>query len=342
MQLSLNNISLSYGQTRIVDGFNLNLEAGQIGCFLGPSGCGKTTIQRAIAGFHPLDSGEITLVGRCVSTKQYTLAPEKRKVGMVFQDFALFPHLSVEKNIAFGLKHLPKVDVSQHVGELLDLIELSAHKKKYPHQLSGGQQQRVALARAIAPKPDILLLDEPFSSLDSTLRESLAKQVRLLLKRYNMTAILVTHDQHEAFAFADKVGVIQDGELLQWDTPYNLYHKPLNMAVAKFVGDGVLLDAQALNNHSINTPLGIVEHRSMLSKGQRLKVLIRPDDIVFDEASSQKYTIVDRLFRGSEYLYHLALSDGTVIPCVTASHVNFAIGEQLSVTTDLKHLIVFA
>ena len=227
MLLELKNIQQAYGQQLVVNNLSLTLEKGQIGCLLGPSGCGKTSVLRCIAGFEPVIAGEILLSGVRVSGNGVFLPPEQRHIGMVFQDYALFPHLTVIDNIGFGLHQLPKNDRGPRVNELLGTVGLSDAANKYPHELSGGQQQRVALARALAPRPDLLLLDEPFSNLDVSLRERLSLEVREILKSQNTTAILVTHDQNEAFAIADEIGIMHRGEIQQWDSAYNLYHLSL-------------------------------------------------------------------------------------------------------------------
>lgn len=341
MQLCVRQVSVAYGSQRVVNQFNFELSKGEIGCLIGPSGCGKTTLQRAIAGFQNIDAGEIVLAGKTVSRAGLSVAPEARKVGMVFQDFALFPHLTVAQNIAFGISHKSKKDAKTRLDELLQLIDLPHYHDQFPHELSGGQQQRVALARAIAPKPDILLLDEPFSSLDSTLRAFIAKEVRKLLKEYNITAILVTHDQHEAFAFADKVGVMNQGTLLQWDTPYNLYHKPHCREVANFIGEGTLIKGVVNGQGELDTSLGKIISSKPLQAGKSVDVLVRPDDVVYDLQSSVTYEIKDKMFKGAEYLYQLAISADEYVLCVTPSHINLQVGERLPVSTDLKHLIVF-
>lgn len=237
--LTLSNITLAYtsvGPVKpVVQGLSLSLRQGEIGCLLGASGCGKTTVLRSIAGFEPLISGTITLGQQILSEPGHQVVPEQRNVGMMFQDYALFPHLTVEKNLAFGLRRWLKTEREQRVHELLQLVELTALAKRYPHELSGGQQQRVALARALAPRPALLLLDEPFSNLDVDSRERLAFEVRDILKATSTTAILVTHNQAEAFAIADRIGVMKAGHILQWDTPYGLHHSPVNAFVADFI-----------------------------------------------------------------------------------------------------------
>ncbi|NYT85959.1 ABC transporter ATP-binding protein [Pollutimonas harenae] len=247
--LELDRISLSYntpdGLVPVVQSLQLALNKGGIGCLLGASGCGKTTILRAIAGFEPLREGSISLGGCCLSEVGRQLAPERRNVGMMFQDYALFPHLTVEKNIAFGLRKWDKARRTQRVSELLALTGLEGTERRYPHELSGGQQQRVALARALAPEPDLLLLDEPFSNLDVDTRERLAFEVRDILKSTGHTAMLVTHNQAEAFAIADRIGVMQQGKIVQWDTPHGLHQHPVNDFVADFIKRETLMSLRA-------------------------------------------------------------------------------------------------
>lgn len=247
--LNLDSISLSYGapqETRpVVKNLSLRLERGHIGCLLGASGCGKTTLLRAIAGFEPLCSGSICLGNIVLSSMSRHMAPEHRHVGMMFQDYALFPHLNVEKNIAFGLRRDNKNTRAERVKELLCLVNLEDLAHRYPHELSGGQQQRVALARALAPKPELLLLDEPFSNLDVDTRERLAFEVRDILKKSGHTALLVTHNQTEAFAIADRIGIMRQGNIIQWDTPYGLRHQPANSFVADFIKREALMEQRA-------------------------------------------------------------------------------------------------
>lgn len=242
MTLAVNNLSLQFGNKTIFSDVNFHLEQGQIACLLGHSGCGKTSILRCLLGFETPKTGRIVLNDRTLFDESIYIAAHKRNIGMVFQDYALFPHLTVAQNIAFGLTNINKADQRQRVSELLDLIEMTGFESRYPHELSGGQQQRVALARSLAPKPKFVLLDEPFSNLDSSLRQSLSLQIKDLLKAQGVGAILVTHDQNEAFAMADKVGVMADGQLCQWDSPYELYHNPKNRAVAGLIGEGVFIE----------------------------------------------------------------------------------------------------
>jgi len=230
----------------VVANLSLQLERGQIGCLLGSSGCGKTTVLRAVAGFEPLLAGAIRLDGVTLSSASTQRPPERRRVGMMFQDYALFPHLNVRENVAFGLRRQARATRQVRVQEMLDVVGLAEVADSYPHELSGGQQQRVALARALAPEPELLLLDEPFSNLDVDTRERLAFELRDILKNTNHTALLVTHNQAEAFAIADRIGVMgAGGRILQWDTPYNLHHHPADDFVADFVKREALLARRA-------------------------------------------------------------------------------------------------
>lgn len=341
--LSVNNVSVAYHHNLIVDAITFNLHEGDIGCMLGPSGCGKTTLLRTIAGFETPNAGNICIHGQQISNAHEVVPPERRNIGMVFQDFALFPHLSIADNIAFGLRKQSKESKRQRVAELLDLISLSGQGEKYPHQLSGGQQQRVALARAMAPRPDLLLLDEPFSSLDVELRKQLAKDVREILKKEGITAILVTHDQDEAFAMADMVGLINKGMLVQWDTPYNLYHRPATRDVADFIGEGEIMTGRVVDEDTLDTPLGIIRGKVPVGCKHNcpVDVLVRPDDIIHDDDSDICLEIIDKEFRGADFLYTLKVDNDTNVLCIAPSHHDHALHSKLGVQLDIEHIVVF-
>ncbi|MCW8091214.1 ABC transporter ATP-binding protein [Alteromonas sp. ASW11-130] len=345
--LNLHNIDIRYGNFLAVDGVNITLNNGEIGCLLGPSGCGKTSILRAIAGFESISKGQIKLRNEIVSRPNHLVAPEKRHISVVFQDFALFPHLSVTENIAFALHKWKKADREKRISEVLNLVGLSHTATRFPHELSGGQQQRVALARALAPKPDLLLMDEPFSSLDAELREELAKDIRTILKRENTSALVVTHDQYEAFAIADIIGVLSEGQLHQWDDAYALYHKPVSRFVADFVGSGVFLKSMINDDGNIHCCLGKVNvdpaRLNGFKVGQEIELLIRPDDIEYDESSDTIATVVRRSFRGAHIMYELAVpgSKQTIL-CLAPSHNDHAVGESFGIKLDLAHLVMFA
>jgi iron(III) transport system ATP-binding protein len=341
--LQLNNVRHAYGEQVVIHDLSLALQKGTIGCLLGPSGCGKTTALRCIAGFERVSAGEIVLNGVCVSSANFFVPPEQRRIGMVFQDYALFPHLDVAANIGFGLHRLTRAECARRVDELLHVVQLTNVSKKYPHELSGGQQQRVALARALAPKPELLLLDEPFSNLDVSLRERLSMEVREILKDQGITAILVTHDQAEAFAIADVIGVMQQGEIQQWDTAFNLYHRPVNRFVANFVGQGVFLPGTVINAQQVAIELGILngEIPQHCDNGCKVDVLVRPDDIVHDDTSPLQATVIHKAFRGAEILYTLRLSDGAKVLALVPSHHNHVIGEKIGIKLEADHIVAF-
>lgn len=341
--LDIRSIAVGYAAHDVVDNLSFHLEQGEIGCLLGASGCGKTTILRAIAGFEPLRRGAIVLAGQTVATPAQGLAPEARRVGVVFQDYALFPHLTVAANISFGLRHLSAAAKATRVADMLDLVGLHEAAKRYPHELSGGQQQRVALARALAPQPRLMLMDEPFSNLDVTLRERLAEEVRAILKRAGATAILVTHDQREAFAVADKVGVMAQGRLLQWDTPYALYHAPADRYVASFIGEGVLLPAQVMANRCLDSELGTLTplHAPQVNGHAALEVLIRPDAIALDPASPLRAEVVSRAFRGAEFLYTLRLPSGGRVLALAPSRQPHEIGSRVGIRLLSDQAVAF-
>jgi iron(III) transport system ATP-binding protein len=343
--LSLNNVSVAYQKTQAVQDVTFELGTGQIGCLLGPSGCGKTSLLRAVAGFEKIEDGQIRLRNKLVSARHSHLEPEKRRVAVVFQDYALFPHLNVAQNIAFGLHQQSSEQKHQRVTELLTLVGLPGYNSRYPHALSGGQQQRIALARAMAAKPDLLLLDEPFSSLDAELRYDLAKDLRAILKYENTTALMVTHDQHEAFAMADVIGVMNNGGLLQWTDAYALYHRPVNRFVATFIGDGVFLPATVDDNIQLNSILGVfpTHHTTGFTQGDKVVFLVRPDDIVHDDNSKTLAKVVDRSFQGSHILYQLELNNvgKPKVLCLALSHHDHQLNELIGIRLDLEHLIVF-
>ena len=355
MFLSVSQLQIRYpgaapSAPAAVDGVTLGLRAGDIGVLIGPSGCGKTTLLRAVAGLEHVTSGQIKLGGDVVSDADRHVPPEKRRIGMVFQDYALFPHLDVGRNVAFGLQHLPTAERSSRVTEVLALVGLDGLQARYPHELSGGQQQRVALARALAPQPRLLLLDEPFSNLDVDLRERLAHEVRAILKAAGATALFVTHDQLEAFAIGDVIGVMHQGHLHQWDDAYALYHRPATRFVAEFIGHGVFAPAR-ISQHGqdvvVDTPMGQlldVDECPLPSAYEAglCDVLLRADDIVHDDHAQVKAQIVRKAFRGSEFLYTLRLSSGETVMTHVPSHHNHHVGEWIGIRAQVDHVVTFA
>ncbi len=307
--LSVEQVDLAFStEAHILKQASLELKSGEIACLLGESGCGKTTLLRCIAGLEEPNQGQIHIDGSAVFTSAKQLPPEQRDIGMVFQDYALFPHLSVAKNILFGLKK--SKDSSQEkqniLNETLSLLNLNDQKDKYPHQLSGGQQQRVAIGRAIVSKPKLLLLDEPFSNLDLHLRERLARDLRQLLKSRNITALMVTHDQLEAFAFADTIGIMHQGQLEQWGSANEIYHHPASAYVANFIGDGVVISKQHLER------LGLREVDNQARMESEFFCL-RPEHIELCSDDSQPSAVITALYQqGHSQLLrcHFELEEG--------------------------------
>jgi iron(III) transport system ATP-binding protein len=338
--LELADVSHAYGTHPVVSSLSLTLQAGAVGCLLGASGCGKTTVLRLIAGFEAPAGGEIRLQGEAVATPRRQVPPERRRIGMVFQDYALFPHLDVNANVAFGLRETGARERRERVGELLELVGLPGAGGRYPHELSGGQQQRVALARALAPRPRLLLLDEPFSNLDVELRERLSIEVRDILRHTGITAILVTHDQHEAFAVADVAGVMHDGRIEQWARPYDLYHRPATRRVADFVGQGVFVPGRVNAPGTVDVELGRLQIDAA-PQGPLLDVLLRPDDVIHDDASPVRAQVIGKTFRGADFLYTLRLPSGVEVLSLVPSHHDHTTGEPIGIRLAVDHVVAF-
>ena len=339
--LEIESIVIRHDSRSTVDDLTFEVPQGALACLLGPSGCGKTTVLRAIAGFHPLHRGEIRIRGRTVARPGFDVAPEQRKVGMVFQDSALFPHLTVEGNVGFGLRKLAPDRRKRHVSQLLERVGMPEMAGRYPHELSGGQQQRGALARALAPQPDLILMDEPFSNLDIETRDRLGHEVREIFKEHSTTCVLVTHDQSDAFALCDQVGVMHDGRLLQWDTPYNLYHKPVTRFVADFIGDGVFLPGAIVESGVVETGIGRITGDANAARGDTLDVLIRPDDVVPAESGGFSATIERKVFKGADVLYTLRTVDGSRLLSLFPGDADHKQGDVVSVRLQATHLVAF-
>jgi len=341
--IEIKDLSVELENQPIIRSISFALNEGEIGCVLGPSGCGKSTLLRTIAGFEPPVAGEVWIKGARVSNARHLVPVEQRQIGMVFQDHALFPHITVAENIVFGMRNATRQMKRTRLQELLDLLELQDCKDKYPHRLSGGQQQRVALARAMAPRPQILLLDEPFSNLDVELREQIARQIRVILKQEGITTLLVSHNQLEAFAMADTVGVINKGVLLQWDTAFKLYHEPECVDVADFIGEGVFIDGEVVDAHTVKTELGDITGESEHGRplGSKVNVLIRPDDVLHDDASPMQARVLKKTFRGAEFLYTLELDKGSRLLSLVPSHHNHPVNEPIGIRLEIEHLVIF-
>ncbi len=332
-----------------VTGVSLSLAKGQIGVLIGPSGCGKTSLLRAVAGLEKLAEGSVRMDGRVLADAQIHIEPEERRIGMVFQDYALFPHLNVRDNVAFGIRHLPRAECEARVHEVLERVGLAHAARRAPHQLSGGQQQRVALARALAPRPQLLLLDEPFSSLDADLRERLAQDIRSILNQLGTTALFVTHDQLEAFAIGDVIGVMHRGRLEQWDDAYSLYHRPATRFVADFIGHGVFTRGEVVTTADgprVMTSLGALSDAAECPlpgayPNDECDVLLRADDIVHDDDAPVRACIERKAFRGSEFLYTLRLASGEQVLAHVPSHHDHQIGEWIGIRPLVDHVVTF-
>jgi iron(III) transport system ATP-binding protein len=328
------------GAVQAVNRLGLAVAEGEILALLGPSGCGKTTILRLIAGFDTPDSGRIAISGRTVSAAGVFVPPEDRGVGFVFQDYALFPHLTVAENIAFGLFDWARAERKRRVRAVLDLVGLGAVAARHPHELSGGQQQRVAVARALAPAPAVMLLDEPFSNLDADLRAQMREDVERILRETATTAIFVTHDQHEAFAIADRVGVLDRGSLQQLAIPETIYHAPATPFVARFVGAADFVRG-SVTADGIRTELGTFPNVDGAAAERAVEVMIRPDDIDFWPDPNGGATIVGREFHGADNLYRLRLPSGAMVHSVQSSTTVYPVGTRVSIRTTLLHVVTY-
>ena len=341
--LKLESVRCAFDNEVVVDDLSFHINQGDIACLLGPSGCGKTTTLRAIAGFEPIATGAIQLRNQPVSTPQHRLPPEQRHLGMVFQDYALFPHLTLWENVCFGLRKLTNAEKQKVANRMLELVGLEQISHRYPHEISGGQQQRVALARALAPEPALILLDEPFSNLDVDLRRRLALDVRGILKQQGTTALMVTHDQEEAFAMADKVGVMRSGRLEQWDSPFTLYHEPVNRFVAGFIGQGRFIPGQALSPEQVTTELGVIRGNRAYQwdKGAQVEVLLRPDDVQPDPTGPLRALILNKTFTGATSLVQLKLPSGAIVDALFPGNAEEQPGDIVGVRLDVSHLVAF-
>ena len=313
--LILQGVSYHYNGTKVIHDLDLTVGKDEIVCLLGASGCGKTTTLKAIAGLIEAKQGSIFIDGKLVSDEQSFVSPEHRNIGMMFQDYALFPHLTVANNIAFGLSKMSKAQKQQRVDEMLKLVHLIGCADRFPHQLSGGQQQRVAIARALAYKPSLLLLDEPFSNIDTQVRFELIADIRRIIKATQVSAVFVTHSKEEAFAFSDTLAIMHRGKIEQQGTPEQLFAAPCSKEVAEFLGQGIYLSAEVLTATEYKTPFGLVE--SYVESKHDVSVgliYVRPHQIelVADNQSdkfSKRATIISRRFIGSAYVYSLVIDE---------------------------------
>lgn len=321
--LAVSNLSKSFGSVLAVDSVSLELPKGAFLALLGPSGCGKTTLLRMLAGFERPDQGSITLGGRVLENGRLRLPPERRQIGLVFQEYALFPHMDVAANIGFGVDG--RAARRQKVAEMLDLVGLAGLGKRMPHELSGGQQQRVALARTLAAEPDLILLDEPFSNLDPALRARVRSEVWGILREFGATAIVVTHDQEEAFSLPGFVGVMLEGRLLQVDSPLRIYQEPATRDVAAFVGDANFLPGERRGGR-ITWPFG-----TLTSAGAdgSVEVMVRPEDLAIDEASAITARVSEAEFFGRDQVVSVEMDGGSCLRVRLLRGSEFQPGERI-------------
>ncbi|MFB6085682.1 MAG: ABC transporter ATP-binding protein [Halodesulfurarchaeum sp.] len=344
--LCVEDVSKAYGPEKAVEDLSFSVRDGELLTLLGPSGCGKTTTLRLLAGLEEPGTGEITIDGDVVANAERSLPPEERSVGMVFQDFALFPHLSVRENVAFGLEDAPAAVAEDRVEALLDLVDLEDFGDRSPDQLSGGQKQRVALARALAPEPDILLLDEPFSNLDVRLRVEMREEVRRILKEAGVTAISVTHDQEEALSISDRVAVMHEGRVEQVGDPSTVFQQPRTRFVASFLGQAGFLSARV--DGGVETGLGefdreVLNGGSPAESGARIDLLVRPDDVAIEAptAGSGNGTIIGRQYTGPSFVYHVELDNGDELPCLLDHDDRYPVGERVDVQLVSEHSLAW-
>ena len=326
--LEIQNGNFTASEKNKVNNVNLIIkEQGEIISLLGPSGIGKTTILRTIAGLQKLSKGKIILKGKIISSEETHVEPEKRNVALSFQDNSLFPNYKVIENINFGKQRANGSASLIDVDEIIKILHIEPILEKFPHQISAGEAQRVSIARSLMSKPDLLLLDEPFSNIDQSLKEEIQVSVKKLLKRINLTTIIVTHDSYEAFSMADKCGIILNQELKQYDVPYNVHHEPNSVEVANFLNKGVFVDVKVVDSecavHSLmHKELGEIKGK-MLHKypsGSNVKLLLQPEDLIHDDESKLKLEVIDRKFRGTNFIYTLSTKTGEHLPVFVHSH----------------------
>jgi len=339
--LELERVSKRYGDLPAVSDLSLSVSRGEFFTLLGPSGCGKTTTLRLLAGLERPDEGTVRIGGETVAGGSRFRSPEARDVGLVFQDFALFPHLTVAENIAFGLQDLPKAERSERVEEMLTLTGMEGYGPRSVEGLSGGERQRVALARSLAPRPDVVLLDEPFSNLDVRLRVEMREEVRRILKVLRVTVVSVTHDQEEALSMSDRVGVMHDGRLAQVGRPEAVFESPDSRFVASFLGQANFVPGE-VDAEAVRTPLGTFDRgqlRDPPDDGAEISVLARPDDLIARSADIPETNgqVTERQYTGPIFIYRVELDDGTVVGCQHNHAEDFDVGERVRVDLDAQH-----
>lgn len=333
--LEIQNLSCQFGQNTVLQALDLEVAENEIVCLLGASGCGKTTLLKAIAGLIPTTTGSVKLAGKSINCTRV----EERKIGLIFQDYALFPHLNVADNIQFGLTKLAKTEQQHIMEKMLKVVKLEGFEKRFPHELSGGQQQRVAIARALACEPELLLLDEPFSNIDSQTRYAMIQEIKQILKSQNVPAIFVTHSKEEAFAFADKIAVMDQGKIVQLGTPTALYHNPINPFVADFLGGTNYLSSEIHPDHSLNSPIGIYHlFPEMEYRPGHYQWLLRPEQILLKQDENGQGNVVEKLFLGQYYRYRIAING---IYLTAYQMADFPLQSKVSVGFQCRELVFF-
>ncbi|MDO4697143.1 MAG: ABC transporter ATP-binding protein [Pasteurellaceae bacterium] len=332
--LEIQQLSIKFDQTTVLHHLDLTVGENEIVCLLGASGCGKTTLLKAIAGLLPVDQGSITVAGKDLHQK----AVEDRQIGLIFQDYALFPHLSVEENVRFGLNKLPLAEQKQICEKMLAVVKLSGLEKRFPHELSGGQQQRVAIARALACNPNLLLLDEPFSNIDSQTRYEMIQEIKQILKSQNVPAIFVTHSKEEAFAFADKIAVMDQGKIVQFGSPVELYHSPVNQFVANFLGGTNYLKCEVQSNHWLKSAIGSYQFPEMPYPKGQYQWLLRPEQLVIKPDENGKGRVVEKLFLGQFHRYKIAINETELVAYFIG---DLALESPVSVGFQCRELVLF-
>ncbi|WP_299660234.1 ABC transporter ATP-binding protein [uncultured Psychromonas sp.] len=344
--LNIQNLSCSYQKTAVLENLDLSLHDNEIVCLLGESGCGKTTLLRAVAGLQTELTGQISIRQKILNDPQTYVPPELRKIGLIFQDYALFPHLNVFDNVAFSLSKMTKQEKQQRVQEVLALVQLSDLSARFPHQLSGGQQQRIAIARALAYQPDLMLLDEPFSNLDQHVRFQLIHEIRQLFKQRQMSALFVTHSKEEGFAFADRIALMQAGKIVQIDTAQKLYRKPNSPYVANFMGQANYIDVQVVDKYSYQSCFGLLGSNSVIEQtiGKQLRLLLRPEHIEITPDLKGEATVKQVDFQGAlqQISVQFAGQEFTVRYSNSSSEcLAFSVGDRVSLTILNHEFVTF-
>ena len=347
--LEIQNVTFAASQKNKVNNVTFNIEKeGEIVCLLGPSGIGKTTMLRTIAGLEKIESGKIVLKNKTISASNFHMEPEKRNIALSFQENCLFPHYNVVDNIKFGADRNKDKKFDFSIYDLINLLRLEEIQQKFPHEISAGEAQRVSLARSLMSKPDLLLLDEPFSNIDQSLKEELQLKIKKILNEVNISTIIVTHDSYEAFYMGNKCGIILNQSLKQFDIPYNIYHYPNSVEVVNFLNRGILIEAKVTGNDSLeNTELGTIKGNFIKKQsiGKTVQLLIQPEDLEHDDQSNLKLEVVDRKFRGTNFIYTLKTLSNQLIPVAVHTHhwEQHEVNEKFGIKRPIyiEHIVCF-